>query len=104
MAQFSIFRLCTFWILGLCALLLAAGCADERERPQRSAPAFETYAVLSQVPTCNPSHMAQVYYVASEDQFYFCDGTRLRPIDLSGQDGEDGVSWLIATSDAAPGD
>jgi hypothetical protein len=50
----------------------------------------------SALPACRRENQNQVYYVRSEEQLYFCDGTRLRELDL-----ESDPSWLTDTI-AAP--
>src|SRR5687768_9374919 len=70
-----------------CAGLLLLGCGDSGEQPARSrggeAPAgVATYQAKTDIPECNLQRRSSVYYVSSEEQFYFCDGTGLVAIDL----------------------
>ena len=53
-------------------------------------------AEASALPKCQRENQSQVYYVSSQDQLYYCDGTRLREIELNSQ-----PSWLTDTI-AAP--
>lgn len=51
---------------------------------------------VSDLPTCQRQNQSQVYYISSEDQLYYCDGTGLRELELASQ-----PSWLTDTI-AAP--
>ena len=46
----------------------------------------------SALPTCRRENQNQVYFVRSEEQLYFCDGIRLRKLELDGE-----PSWLTDT-------
>jgi hypothetical protein len=48
------------------------------------------------LPACRRDNQNQVYYVRSEDQLYYCDGSRQRALDIAGD-----PSWLTDTI-AAP--
>jgi len=60
-----------------------------------------TYELLSQVPACNRDRTNLVYYVKSENRFFYCDGRKLSPIDLSCPPDKT-IKTLIATTDAPP--
>jgi hypothetical protein len=67
-------------------LLMAAGCAE----PAPDTEALEEQGVLvvalhEQLPACNQSNEGAVYYAADIQQFYYCDGSEMQPIDLSPQ-------------------
>ncbi|HSN83886.1 MAG TPA: hypothetical protein VLS88_14990 [Polyangiales bacterium] len=53
---------------------------------------------LEDLPNCSNGRFGAVYYVVSEDAFYFCDGGAFIPVDLSGQDGRDGQDGQDGTS------
>ncbi len=85
-------------LLALSALTQLACNEAEDAQPQTAGDAqVQSYELVSQLPACTPSRTTEVYYVRSEDRFYYCDGQRHQVIDLSGQDGQ---SWLVATTEA----
>lgn len=88
-----------FW--AICPLIMIA-CAGTGDQSPTGAPkphsAVQTFSVVSQVPKCDASRFGQVYYVTSEDEFYYCDGAGLNPLDAVGDPGADGTSWLVALS------
>ena len=91
----------------LVALLAAACGADPTsDAPNAEAPpnAVATFGNRNELPNCNPSRTGEVYYVESEQRFYYCDGLQLQTIAVTGEPGADGTSWLVATSDAGPSD
>ena len=51
----------------------------------------------SELSACGSESLNQVYYVLSEDQLYYCDGDRLRELNLTGD-----PSWLTDTIAAPP--
>jgi hypothetical protein len=51
----------------------------------------------SELSECRTESQSQVYYVVSEDQLYYCDGSRLRELNLAGD-----PSWLTDTIAAPP--
>jgi hypothetical protein len=51
----------------------------------------------SELSECSSENLNQVYYVLSEDQLYYCDGDRLRELNLTGD-----PSWLTDTVAAPP--
>src|SRR6185503_18306641 len=89
------------WWAALSALASVAcvdGSAPVPDGTGGSEPAgVETLAAKSDIPTCNASRYGEVYYVRNEDQFYYCDGQRLRTLELTGQPG---TSWIVETSAA----
>lgn len=60
----------------------------------------ETYAALTDLPQCNSSRRGAVYYVSSEQKFYYCDGSLNVALDVVGKPGKDGASWLVKVSNA----
>jgi len=54
---------------------------------ETSEPSFVVAETFANVPICTRFRTGIVYYVADTDEFFFCDGRTLQPLDLSGQDG-----------------
>ena len=88
--------------VGAWALILASGCTgaaaggDDRSTGTDAV----TLAVVDDLPTCNPSREGIVYYRQNDGQFFFCNGSSMISLDLSGMDGADGTSWVVVTSEA----
>ncbi len=94
--------------VALTSLALLVACSDETVRPESEKPSsgisVTRVETVSELPTCNPSRRGAVYYVSDEEQFYFCDGRALLAIDVPGEPGADGTSWLVVLDDADPAD
>jgi hypothetical protein len=93
------------WIRGAWAALAAFGC-DSGEVSEQGVVQTQdgdievvTYELKSQIPVCNRDRVNLVYFVKSENQFFFCDGKKLQPIDLTCQPDKD-AKTLVTTADA----
>lgn len=89
------------------AALAAFGC-DVGEAPQLEFAQnrdldieVTTYELASQIPACTRDRTNMVFFVKSENRFFFCDGRKLQPIDLSCPVDKDGKT-LVTTVDAPP--
>src|SRR5262245_37822724 len=84
------------------AALAAASCTDGQIGQDELSRDVDvvSYEIRSQVPTCDASHYSQVYYVRSEDRFFYCDGRSLQKVDLQGRPSKDGK--LLVTVSEAP--
>jgi hypothetical protein len=82
--------------MALIAVCLAA-CSDGKPKAP-AATSVEVLALRSDLPACNRHDSGHVYYVEAEEQFYFCDGSHLQEIELSGDPAATAAPWLIATS------
>jgi hypothetical protein len=56
----------------------------------------QSFSLKSLVPLCDASRFAQVYYITSENRFYYCDGSGLKKLDAVGRPGADGTTWLVS--------
>jgi hypothetical protein len=82
----------------LIAAVVVAGCGEAAGTERSGFVAADTVADL---PNCNPSTNRTLYYVGSTDEFYYCDGSEYILMNLSGRDGEAGMSWAIETEEAS---
>jgi len=57
---------------------------DPRSNEATSVVTLETRRSL---PRCNGSTFGEVYYIANEAQFVYCDGQQVRPLDAVAQPG-----------------
>jgi hypothetical protein len=57
-----------------------------------------TFALAADLPPCSSSRLGEVYYVSSTKTFYYCDGQRQRVLEVIGEPGADGISFLVALS------
>src|ERR1043166_5125268 len=85
----------------LAAPAFLLGCASEAASPVDESNSAALGSVAqpivalersSGLPVCQRQNQNQVYYVRSEQQLYFCDGPRLRQLDLDSD-----PSWLTDT-------
>lgn len=70
---------------------------DAAGSPGSVAQSIIEVAQVSEQSTCGPASLNQVYYVLSEDQLYYCDGSGLRELNLPLE-----PSWLTDTVAAPP--
>jgi hypothetical protein len=76
-------RLCTIPFTLLLSASLLVSCASN----ESSEPNVVVKQTVEDLPNCSNGKFGAVYYVVSEDTFYFCDGGEFIAVDLSGQDG-----------------
>jgi len=76
------------------------GCTDTKDGPPSAGEAtnISSYELRIQLPLCTLLNIGQVYYVASETAFYYCDGQRMRDLALSGAPQ---ANWRVALRPAA---
>lgn len=78
---------------GLALLMAGIGvgaCNSGAETLASESVHANTYATYRQLPPCEHSRRGQVYYVKDEARFYYCDGTTLRPLEVTGTPGPAG--------------
>ncbi len=66
------------------------------ESPDEASGGVIRLALKRLLPRCTPLRRGQVYYIESEEQFYYCNGVYHVRMDFSGEDGEDGSSCTVA--------
>jgi hypothetical protein len=94
-------------LLGGASILLACsmpGSPGEGELSPQTGEgdtAVVTVELPSYLPTCNSTRRGSVYYVSSEEAFYYCNGSRYRVIEVTGKPGANGKTWLTALSAAS---
>lgn len=95
------------WTRGVWAALAAFGCDSGEVSEPGVVQARDgdvevvTYEFKSQIPVCSKDRVNLVYFVKSDNQFFFCDGKKLQPIDLTCQSDKD-AKTLVTTADAPP--
>lgn len=78
-------------ILGALLACAVAACGSDESLPPGGAPGVEiqSYELLTDV-ICVGVLAGHVYYIKSEEAYYYCDGSDLQPLDLGGEQGPPG--------------